>query len=325
MTSQVSLRKADQLRREDVVKLPYVSSVGEFFSHSITAPPSGLRRHRHRMRSDDTLEVMWEDPQHERSWIHKLTEPLVLSNKSSPSAKVLFIESVDRDLSSDQLVERTKSGTVDRIKHSLIGTIHFDLNTFIENILLSATYRELSVIKVANHLSDIFARVVEQSHHALRTGNDPLDLFDEIRNVLANAEIKAAAITEILSTPMMTEEAASTLLALKPENQESVEEYRRRSWLIGLPTSDGYHYPQFQFNEQQIAIYSVVRDVNERLRAIDDPWGVASWWLSPHARLGARPADLVGVGFSTDGDCDSTENLDADIIAASKALLSPVG
>jgi hypothetical protein len=36
--------------------------------------------------------------------------------------------------------------------------------------------------------------------------------------------------------------------------------------------------------------------VNERLNAAADPWGVTCWWVDPHARLDAVPADLLGHG-----------------------------
>ncbi len=44
-------------------------------------------------------------------------------------------------------------------------------------------------------------------------------------------------------------------------------------------------------------VHSVVARVNHLLGARDDPWGVASWWISDHPRLGgACPRDLVGSG-----------------------------
>jgi hypothetical protein len=33
--------------------------------------------------------------------------------------------------------------------------------------------------------------------------------------------------------------------------------------------------------------------VNRLLGADRDPWGVTSWWVSPHAWLGSPPADLL--------------------------------
>ena len=107
-----------------------------------------------------------------------------------------------------------------------------------------------------------------------------------------------------------------------PIADDAVIGRRTRSELIGLPTDRGHRYPQFQFDETWREIHRVVRDVNVRLDALADPWGVASWWLTPHVRLGARPADLVGVDRQANSRWGAR---DSDIIAASKALLSPLG
>ena len=121
------------------------------------------------------------------------------------------------------------------------------------------------------------------------------------------------AMGEILQETMLTEHEAARVLNARRASDGSLEEYRSRSWLIGLPTDRGYRYPKFQFDQEQSDVYEVVRDVNEMLGVAEDPWGVASWWFTPVARLGGRPADLVGVRD------------DAEIVAASKALLAPIG
>jgi len=52
--------------------------------------------------------------------------------------------------------------------------------------------------------------------------------------------------------------------------------------------------PAFQFRNGRVL--EAVRTVNVYLDAEDDPWGVASWWLTPHAGLHAIPADDVLIG-----------------------------
>jgi hypothetical protein len=54
--------------------------------------------------------------------------------------------------------------------------------------------------------------------------------------------------------------------------------------------------PAFQF-EADGRVSNAVAEVNRVLGADSDPWGVASWWLSPHASLGAIPADAVKAGL----------------------------
>jgi hypothetical protein len=65
--------------------------------------------------------------------------------------------------------------------------------------------------------------------------------------------------------------------------------------LIRLPRpNDTARLPAFQFGPSG-APWPVVREINELLDAAGDPWGVACWWADPHERLGAAPADLLGL------------------------------
>jgi hypothetical protein len=52
-------------------------------------------------------------------------------------------------------------------------------------------------------------------------------------------------------------------------------------------------YPSFQINPRTNTVYREVLQVNEILDAAHDPWGAASWWLSPHGRINATPASLL--------------------------------
>ena len=149
--------------------------------------------------------------------------------------------------------------------------------------------------------------------------------LDLMRIVLTGeSSVRDAAMIEILREPMMTERQADDALGAGAAAM-SASECRERSWLLALPTHRGFLYPRFQFDIDAAAIYSAVRDVNERLEAVDDPWGVASWWFCLHLRLGARPADLIGVRDASDTGEGEGPTRDADVIAASKALLAPVG
>ena len=78
--------------------------------------------------------------------------------------------------------------------------------------------------------------------------------------------------------------------------------------LIQLPGPDGSsRFPAFQFNERGIPRH-VVLVVNEILRAGQDPWGVADWWLSVNSWLARPPVDLLGLGR------------DADLVAVAQAV-----
>jgi hypothetical protein len=64
--------------------------------------------------------------------------------------------------------------------------------------------------------------------------------------------------------------------------------------LIRLPRPDRVvQLPAFQFTAAGKP-WPIVREVNERLDAAHDPWGVTCWWVDPHARLEAVPAGLLG-------------------------------
>ncbi len=66
--------------------------------------------------------------------------------------------------------------------------------------------------------------------------------------------------------------------------------------LIRLPRPGlTWQIPAFQFAETGDP-WPVVSEVNQLLGAESDPWGVTCWWVDPHARLGAAPAQLLGTG-----------------------------
>ncbi|MEU6466230.1 hypothetical protein [Streptomyces sp. NPDC046976] len=57
----------------------------------------------------------------------------------------------------------------------------------------------------------------------------------------------------------------------------------------------GIRCPGFQFRAGTVEPLPVVRRINELLRADQDPWGAADWWLGGNRWLGGVPADLLGV------------------------------
>lgn len=145
-------------------------------------------------------------------------------------------------------------------------------------------------------------------------GGEPRHVLDEASEALmTQARLQGEAIQTIWREPMLEPKDAAVALGARAANREKVRQYRERSWLLGLPSGRGYLYPAFQFDHERRDVFAEVRAVNERLDAANDPWGVASWWISPHARLGARPADLVG---TRRGD---------DLVAVAGAGTEPVG
>lgn len=134
-----------------------------------------------------------------------------------------------------------------------------------------------------------------RSDLARQLGGGPRQVLDDVSQALmAQAGLQGDAMRTIWREPMLEPKDAAVALGAKATNREKVRQYRERSWLLGLPSGRGYLYPAFQFDHERRDVFPEVRAVNERLEAANDAWGVASWWISRHARLGARPADLVG-------------------------------
>jgi hypothetical protein len=129
----------------------------------------------------------------------------------------------------------------------------------------------------------------------------------------AQVRIAGDAIAAIWQEQVLESGQAALALGARESNREKVSALRRRSWLLGVPRDRGYLFLAFQIDVGRRELYPEVREVNETLGAADDPWGVASWWLSTNDRLGARPADLVGSPRS------------GELIQAAKAVTAPVG
>ncbi len=145
-------------------------------------------------------------------------------------------------------------------------------------------------------------------------GSEPRLVFDSLeRLVMESARLEGEAIRTIWREPMLKPAAAAVALGAKAANREKVRRLRLRSALLGLPHSNGFLYPAFQFDPRRRGVFPEVGAVNQRLGSDRDPWGVASWWVSHHSRLRARPVDLVGTGRAD------------DLAAAAAAMVEPLG
>lgn len=136
---------------------------------------------------------------------------------------------------------------------------------------------------------------------------------DVLNTSARQAALAGAALGRIWQERMLNPAAAAVALGAKPTNREKVRQYRKRSWLLGLPRDRGRLYPAFQFDRDQKNVNAHARRVNEMLGARDDPWGVASWWVSSNDLLAAAPRDLLG-----------TPRAD-EVVRAANSLLEPLG
>jgi hypothetical protein len=80
--------------------------------------------------------------------------------------------------------------------------------------------------------------------------------------------------------------------------RDKASKARRAGKLLGLDVGGRTKYPIFQIDPAQARIRPGVAEANTQLNAKADPWGVASWWLSPSGWLpdDQRPADVAIAG-----------------------------
>lgn len=123
-------------------------------------------------------------------------------------------------------------------------------------------------------------------------------LDDELRRTL----IRSAAHRAVLAETLLDSGAVAQALGRAGQNsREAASTLRRAGKLLGIPHQRRYLYPAFQFDLGARRLRPAVARVNQELGAVDDPWGVASWWVSSHARLrGRTPKDLLGTADERD-------------------------
>ena len=227
------------------------------------------------------------------------------------------LQDLERDFSVDELVEliSTLLSRTDAWRELLV---HYTSRVAEESDVLDAA----ALLAAQHHalagdeawLRSWLSLLTVRNDVVRQIGGEPRHVLDEAgQGVLAQAMVQGEAVRAIWREPMREPRDAAVALGARATNREKVRQYRKRSWLLGLPAGRGYVYPAFQFDPERRDVFAEVRAVNERLEAADDPWGVASWWIARHARLGARPADLVG-----------TRRAD-DLVAAADAAIEPIG
>lgn len=102
---------------------------------------------------------------------------------------------------------------------------------------------------------------------------DPAELFREIaERLLAEPSLTAARLRDAFGV----DPDDPDLIRLRAEGAEPV-------------------LPAFQFDGEG-AVLPLVLEINRRLGAGRDPWGVADWWLAPNLWLRGIPAQLLGRG-----------------------------
>lgn len=121
----------------------------------------------------------------------------------------------------------------------------------------------------------------------------------ELAAAAAQARIVADATSSLLNEhPMLDSTAVSRVLGKAPSSRNTASRLAGAGKVIALPVGQARQYPRFQFDAARRQVRPIVAEINQLLDAAGDPWGVASWWLSP-TDFGddpRSPADLAVSG-----------------------------
>ena len=166
---------------------------------------------------------------------------------------------------------------------TVLGTVLGERSSFrlMRDDLLATLGTALSADRIRDALTEAALRDATPSDHA-----------EQLR-------IEAEARAAVLGHPMLdSHQVADTLGSKGANRRDTASALRRGGAVVGISHGGKTWYPSFQFDQRRGQVRPVVREINEALGAVDDPWGVASWWLTPSARRRDHqsPADLVEAG-----------------------------
>lgn len=169
----------------------------------------------------------------------------------------------------------------------------------------------LTVLQTALVRDDVAQAIAGEPRRVVT--EDDVMTADEL---LAEARVAGEAHRTVLGEDMLDAAAVSKALGSRSTNlRQYANDRRRRGDLIGVPHRNQYLYPAFQIDRDAHRVDPVVQRVNRLLGADEDPWGVASWWLSPSGRLRGRPPR----------DCLDAPELRERLPEIAEALVEPLG
>lgn len=139
--------------------------------------------------------------------------------------------------------------------------------------------------------NDNDTHAIDRSVAEIVTSNQKTDLESAKKSVLDSLEV-------------IDSKEVARILAPTGAAVRSVAQKRRTAGdLIGLPVGSrpNYRFPIFQFDTQRHKIHDVVVHANRRLDVNEDPYGAASWWLTPVDLLdGNSPLEDLEAGDLTE-------------------------
>lgn len=153
----------------------------------------------------------------------------------------------------------------------------------------STTYRQ-----AVPDVEVMLAMAAGAQQHAY--SDDAVRLTQRARDLMSRIAIESGVRRSVLDEGALGAVEVAELLASNGRNtRDRASRLRRKGELLGVDVAGRVLYPAFQIDAARAALRPGVGEANQLLNALEDPWGVASWWLSPHGRLrdGQRPADLA--------------------------------
>lgn len=168
---------------------------------------------------------------------------------------------------------------------------------------LGGMSREITDLRIAvESLEQLLFRLVEvDADGGVHTRRGPESLAKlvplhevEAQRIEEDARADVLRSLELLSSA----DAGRALGSTQSDPRRVASAWRARGALLGLPLGRSVHFPAFQFDVASHRIRPGVADVNKLLNARADPWGVASWWISPSGWLDddRSPLDLAVAG-----------------------------
>lgn len=133
-------------------------------------------------------------------------------------------------------------------------------------------------------------RPVRDDVTALLAMSPTLALHHEraVTNPAAAAVARTRIVTDAIGTivdanEMLDSTSVSRVLGRSATSRNTASRLAASGTVLALPVTGHKLYPAFQFDAARRQVRPIVAEINRMLGVRDDPWGVASWWLSPTA------------------------------------------
>ena len=151
-------------------------------------------------------------------------------------------------------------------------------------------------------LSLILRSAMREESEVASVAGDPRLVMSQVNLMRRDALLRSQAHRAVLDEPLLDSRGVADALGLGVANpREAASDLRRRGSVVGVRQGNRYLFPAFQFDLISQRVHPVVAEINTQLGAADDPWGIASWWVSASTRIGGTsPKDLVGADRDDD-------------------------